>query len=101
MFLKGVFEQQRSVGGGEGDLDDTGEGVLGLHRPACSAGEGDGEGVGSGVLWQYRLAHGRGGGVREGVLFIGDGFGLLHRWNFLSTMLSGARPSLNSFERGD
>ena len=53
VFLKGVFEQQRSVGGGEGDLDDTGEGVLGLHRPACSAGEGDGEGVGSGVLWRY------------------------------------------------
>ena len=64
-----------------GDLDDVHEGVLELHRPACSDGEGNGNvsagvlglnrpgcgggegdggvGVGSGVLWRHRLTCGR------------------------------------------
>ena len=41
------------VGGGEGYLDDVGEGVLGRHWLLCGGEENDGEAAGVGLFRRY------------------------------------------------
>ena len=104
------------MGGGEGDPDDVGEGVLGQHRLLRGGEEKDGEAVGVGMFLRYRPTYCEGDwgveGDGSGVLWRGrigfgkcgdvvDGLAVLSLWDSLSVISNGIRLSMRSFERDD